>query len=366
MYMSEDYNSPQSVYWSLKSFIVICLGKDHEFWSSEEAAYPKLSWDTVDVARSGEQRPVELVLPAQQILCNLPDARHHFLLSPGQFLSWPMKATQAKYSKFAYSSALTFSVPTGPLIEQIAPDSMLALSRDGASTWAVKWKCETVQFLTASLQLTAGAVTEPVPLATVDWYPWVDRQVTVTTTLVPPTRRWPDWHVRIHRIRLSRPGNLPTLHLVEGGFAVARTPSNGDRVLPVFSASEPSAAGEDTEGIHLSENGIVIRSADAAVGICGSANQTDGADIATLHEALKPDSNTNLTAQRTLIPVATHEVIDFNCDSEILLVTCVFAITELSNANLGNKSVGERFSDPPRVHFRNESPLDGNEDVIVI
>lgn len=366
MYMSEDYNSPQSVYWSLKSFIVICLSKEHEFWSSEEAAYPKLSWDNVDDAHAGEQRPVGLVLPAQQILCNPPAARHHFLLSPGQFLSWPMKAAQAKYSKFAYSSALSFSVPAGSLIEQIAPDNMLALSRDGASTWAVKWKCEPVQFLSASLQLAAGALTEPIPLASVDWYPWADRQVTVTTALIPPTRRWPDWHIRIHRIRLSKPGNLPTLHLVEGGFAVARTPSNGDRVLPVFSASKLFMAEEDKEGIHLSENDIVIRSADAAVGIRGRASRTDGADIATVHEALKPDSNTNLTSQRTLIPVATHGVIDLNFGSEILLVTFVFAVTELSNANLGNKSVRARFSDPPRVCFRNESPLNGNEDVIVI
>jgi cytochrome c biogenesis protein CcdA len=43
MYMAEDYNSPQSVYWSLKSMVVICLGKDHEFWSTTEAPYPVFS-----------------------------------------------------------------------------------------------------------------------------------------------------------------------------------------------------------------------------------------------------------------------------------------------------------------------------------
>ncbi|KAK2033981.1 hypothetical protein LX32DRAFT_700635 [Colletotrichum zoysiae] len=41
---------------------------------------------------------------------------------------------QAKYCKFAYSSAFAFSVPTGPLIQQMAPDNTPSLSRDYGET----------------------------------------------------------------------------------------------------------------------------------------------------------------------------------------------------------------------------------------
>src|SRR5687767_2641525 len=134
MYMSEDYNSPQSPYWCLKTLIVVGLSESDSFWTSEEESYPDRSSDCT-------------LLPApEQILCNHPQGNHHFMLTPGQFVGWPMKASQAKYCKFAYSSAFAFSVPTGPLIQQLAPDNSLYLSRDGRETWMTKWKCETVRF----------------------------------------------------------------------------------------------------------------------------------------------------------------------------------------------------------------------------
>jgi hypothetical protein len=41
MYMSEDYNFPQSVYWCLKTFIALALPEYHEFWRGEELAFPE-------------------------------------------------------------------------------------------------------------------------------------------------------------------------------------------------------------------------------------------------------------------------------------------------------------------------------------
>jgi hypothetical protein len=111
MYMCEDYNSPQSPYWCLKTLIVVALAADDEFWTTPESSYPDF------------ETSVALIPTPRQILCNHALGNHHFMLSPAQFVAWPMKATQAKYSKFAYSSAFGFSVPTGPLIQQIAPDS---------------------------------------------------------------------------------------------------------------------------------------------------------------------------------------------------------------------------------------------------
>ncbi|CAK7202816.1 hypothetical protein SEUCBS139899_005543 [Sporothrix eucalyptigena] len=40
LYISEEYNSPQSVYWCLKSFVALCLAEDHPFWSAEELLHP--------------------------------------------------------------------------------------------------------------------------------------------------------------------------------------------------------------------------------------------------------------------------------------------------------------------------------------
>ena len=354
--------------------IVICLGKDHEFWSSQEKPYPLLS--STETAKSENADPdiiasVDVIAPPAQILCNLPQGSHHFLLSAGQFVAWPMKATQAKYCKFAYSSAFSFSVPTGPLIQQIAPDNTLALSRDGAATWATKWKCRPVQFSTASLQTVLSSTIETVPLARVDWQPWADGQVTVTTTLIPPTRRWPDWHTRIHRIRLSRSGALDSMHLVEGGFAISRVPTNSsERSLPLFSDDDSSLLNiqvGDGEGLYSSRARVLILSAAGVSGIRGTAIQTTGAAITTVHQAMKPDSNTNLTAQRTLIPVATHEIFDFDSKSEIQLVTSVFAITVSNNNSFGGRTLQERWLDSPRVYMRGQRPsLKAKEDGIIL
>lgn len=100
MYMSEDYNSPQSPYWALKSFLALGLTESHPFWTTEEK--PLLRVESHEITSVG---------PPMHIVCNTQN--HHFLLSMGQYCPWPLKATEAKYGKFAYSSHFGFSVPTG-------------------------------------------------------------------------------------------------------------------------------------------------------------------------------------------------------------------------------------------------------------
>jgi hypothetical protein len=353
MYMAEDYNSPQSVYWSLKSMIVLMLGATDSFWTSEEAPYPEFN------------PSVALIKPPTQILCNHPAGNHHFMLSAGQFVAWPMKANQAKYSKFAYSSAFGFSVPTGPLIQQIAPDSMLALSRDGAETWAVKWKCSSVRYLTATVRSASSTgESETVPVASVEWRPWADGQVVVQTTLIPPTDRWPDWHVRIHRIRLTKPGTLQSLHLVEGGFAISRVPQRDQRLLPVLSDVK-EVSGEQigtAEGAYADNASSLVLSPAGASGVVGTTRVSTSQNVTTEHEALKPDSNTNLIAQRTLIPAAKHEVFDLEQGREIELVTRVFAVsTPLSKAIRV-----ERWLDVPSVVVRGQESAVGGGDTIIL
>lgn len=352
MYMSEDYNSPQSVYWALKSMIPLLLTDSHPFWTTPECPYP--------VATSAA-----LIPQPTQIISNHPAGSHHFLLSAGQFVAWPMKASQAKYCKFAYSSSFGFSVPTGPLIQQIAPDSTLALSRDGAATWAVKWKCSLPRFATASV---AG---ESVPVAHVEWRPWADGDagVIVTTTLIPPTARWPDWHTRIHRIRLNKgQPKLRSFHFAEGGFAISRVPHDDSesRVLPVVQTDDGTLRdleiGTD-EGIYTSDAKVLVLSHAGASGIVGKARR-EGGDVSIEHEAMKPDSNTNIMSQRTLIPLIRGETFDTSTGEEIVLVTNVFAVSALGRGK-AKRTLRERWLDMPRI-FREEERSVEAEDVIML
>src|SRR5687768_12243152 len=122
MYLSENYNSPQSVYWCLKSCIALMLPDDHEFWQCPELPHPlQQSPGTLELCK--------LIWPPRQIVNTTPE--HHYLLSSGQMTTKPHKGKDAKYSKFAYSSSFGFSVPSGTTLSQSAPDSTLSISIDG-------------------------------------------------------------------------------------------------------------------------------------------------------------------------------------------------------------------------------------------
>lgn len=268
------------------------------------------------------------------------------MLTPGQFVGWPMKANQAKYCKFAYSSAFGFSVPTGPLIQQIAPDNSLALSRDGAETWAVKWKCGEV------LERTVDIAGEKVLTVSAKWWPWMDRLVEVETTLIPPTSRWPDWHIRIHKIRSTQKVKLVA---VEGGFAIYGRHKRDAAGLRPFGSSleklrlkENSAVLGELEGVDESESGVFISSSAGASGVRNISSQTPAVKIAK-PLALKPDANTNIMAQRTLIPTVETE---FECSTEeVTLVTGVFAISTKANngRKLAGKSLLDRWLEAPAI-----------------
>ncbi|WDK21747.1 hypothetical protein CGRA01v4_13037 [Colletotrichum graminicola] len=253
MYLSEDYNSPQSPYWCLKTLVAVGLPDDDVFWTTEEEPYPQLPvTDTV-----------ALVSAPQQIVCNHSAGNHHFLLSPGQFMVSTMKANRAKYSKFAYSSAFAFSVPTGPLIKQMALDNTLAFSRDGGETWAVKWKSGQVRFVTAYVQGPSG--TEGVQATSARWYLWGDRSVSADTTLIPPTNRWPDWHVRVHRLKVHE--KVKTLHTIEGEFAISGCRKCDGMPLPVLEKIPPQSVLGSTEGVIQEKHSILVLSSAGASGV---------------------------------------------------------------------------------------------------
>lgn len=336
MYLSEDYNSPQSPYWCLKSLIVVALAETDTFWTSEETAYPM-------------SRPHSALVPApEQILCNHPRGNHHFMLTPGQFVAWPMKASQAKYCKFAYSSSFGFSVPTGPLIEQIAPDSTLVLSRDGCETWAVKWKCEKVRYSTVKI-VGGPDKSETATAASVTWYPWGDRVVSVDTTLIPPTDRFPDWHTRVHRVRVQAP--IQTLHMTEGGFALLGRRQSDGRNLPELAQVEDEVA-VGHEGSMCEQDAVIIMSGAGVSGLVLDTS-SNAPHISSKASVLKPDSNTNLVCQRTLLPSVQHAATGgIEPGTEFLLVTHFFAISATANGLRGDRlHLKKQWLDRPKLSF---------------
>ncbi|MCU6667051.1 DUF2264 domain-containing protein [Silvania hatchlandensis] len=180
--MCEDYNSPGSPYWTLKTYLILALPDAHPFWQAEEQPLPALA----------ETR----VIPhAQQILMQADDVQ---MLTAGQLELNNYVNTEAKYTKFAYSSRFGFTIERGRFgIKHAACDSMLLLA-DGDNYFRGRRECEQVR------------VDENYIFSR--WSPWQD--VMVDTWLVP----FGEWHLRLHRINSAR-----TLQTVEGGFAVMKT-----------------------------------------------------------------------------------------------------------------------------------------------
>lgn len=354
MYLSEDYNSPQSPYWALKAFLIVGLDSSHAFWRSEELPHP-LSNDAACITSEKDNGDVLPVQPARQILCNHHLGNHHFALSSGQFCVWPMKAAQAKYGKFAYSSAFGFSVPTGNLITQIAPDNTLALSIDDGESWAVRWKSIGE---TRFVDYAVGR--KRVPALASSWKPWSSGNVEVETTLVSPSSEWPDWHVRIHRIRGYGAKSL-LLSSVEGGFAIAgchsasgrslwrdRTRANSDAI------PELSTFRDEQGALETPSSSLVISKAGAS-GVLNlfpcdlSANQST-----CMGEVLKVDPNTNLMTPRTLLPALTRKsCVESGPYPTIILATGVFAISSQSK-HVSCGEILKRWTKRPKIEWTSD------------
>ncbi|KAI1846640.1 hypothetical protein JX266_007213 [Neoarthrinium moseri] len=325
MFMSEDYNSPQSVYWCLKSLIAIGIQRKAPFWTSEERANP-ITADHVS--------RIQLILQAKQIACNTPE--HHFLLSSGQSTRKDHRSREAKYCKFAYSSAFAFSVPSGTSLEQLAPDSVLSLSHDDGETWKVRWdpygtKCESLCYQD-----------ECVPTFVSSWKPWTKLNFVVETRLIPPLRAWPGWSLRVHTLQWTLPANdsshLERLFSIDSGFAIAAEADGGK---PIFEqrcnsdfSTNPGGQGWWNDGF-----GCMIASTAGASGVVdltyrfAPPRTHSSIQLSSHSKIIRPNANTNLSAQRTLIPSAQHRIrlqssILSGCGGPIMchIVTGIFAV----------------------------------------
>ncbi|CAL5867660.1 uncharacterized protein PFLUO_LOCUS1879 [Penicillium psychrofluorescens] len=262
-YLTENYNSPGSPYWCCLAFIPLALPETHPFWSATEEPYPSAALPEIAVLKY----PKHIIVR---------QGGHSFLLSSGQACHYPLKATQAKYGKFAYSAAFGYSVPTGSyMLEQHAPDSMLALSEDGGEIWQTRR-------LALDARFEEPDPNGP-PVLVSSWKPWPD--VEVETTLIPLTGKYENWHLRAHHVHTGR-----DLQTSEGAFAIYGCRSDNGRMLKPMT-------GEADEGIREDNLSALVVSSAGAVGIVELQST-----IAREGKNVLADPNSNLIHGRTLLP----------------------------------------------------------------
>lgn len=331
MYLGEDYNSPQSPYWCLKSFLVLALPDTDTFWTTQEQDYPT----TQNLCTSFST----VVEPPKQIVVN--DPNHHYLLSSGQFTTKSFKAREAKYCKFAYSSSVGFSVPTGTLLHQLAPDSTLSVRFAHDDFWRTRSNPRDVS-VTKCKARKAGT---EVSCLTSTWIPW-QRQSSfkiITTLIPPPDGELSGWHIRLHRLCGSgQPEtNDNEVEVIDAGFSIPCLGADG-RFIP--------SIGQNANGLSISEGAIwdtsnaLIACHTGASGVkdltqnlrFGQHSDT-GRDFLVNSEAalMRPDPNTNLIFSRTMVPYVRHTVsLQKLSQRDLYVATAVFCIKPSSTLSM--------------------------------
>lgn len=286
-YLAENYNSPGSPYWCMLAFAALAQPETHPFWSSAEEAHPFTKTPSPLPAIKALKHPKHIMVHK---------GGHTFLLSSGQKCHYPLKATQAKYGHFAYSSAFGYSVPTGGYtLEQFVPESALALSDDGGEIWKLRREVGDAQCLEK----------DGLPVLYSSMHPW--RDVEVKTWLVPPFEGTPNWHLRVHSVRAER-----DVLTAEGGFALLGVRQRDGRTLTALSDESP-----DEGTIATSSEALVVSKAGASgivEALPGSGRRGGICNV---------DANSNLIEARTLLPTMYA---DLRADTQTWFVSMVFAM----------------------------------------
>jgi hypothetical protein len=276
--MAENYNSPGSPYWALKTFMPLALEEQHPFWQAAEEELPELPSKSVQVH-------------PHMILCRQDSGKHVVAYTSGQYAIFEPAHNAAKYEKFAYSNLFGFSVPKCDYgLGQGAYDSMLAVSEED-NIYRVRRTC-------ADYRVNDNYIYSK-------WLPW--RNVEVRTWIIPLRT----WHIRIHRIDTKR-----ILDTAEGGFALARE------------------QGVDSQGTYKTENNSAILR--HPWGISGILDLLDERTA----EIVKADPNTNVLANRTMIPTLRRKL---GAGSHLLACAVLGAAGGENNACL--------WSNPPQLEL---------------
>lgn len=281
-YLAENYNSPGSPYWCMLAFAPLAVPETHPFWQATEEAHP--------YANSQIVRPLKH--PRQIVIRS---GGHSFLLSSGQSCHYAIKNSNAKYGRFAYSSAFAYSVSTGyQELEQFIPESALALSDDGGELWKMR---------RAHNGDSTIEVFDERPVLVSSMKPWPD--VEVQTFLVSPSEESPNWHLRVHRVTTGR-----DVLTAEGAFAVYGAKESDGRVFSGFDESLPEGGREDKQS-------ALAASRSGAVGIVELSSITRSGHI------LQADANSNLVEARSVVPLLRNEL---KAGTTKWFVTAVFAL----------------------------------------
>ncbi|RYC57865.1 hypothetical protein CHU98_g8352 [Xylaria longipes] len=289
------YSYP-NMYPGKPAFICLAVPADHPFWTSEEEYHG----DVIP-------RVKELRHPGH-IMSYL--GGHCMLLSSGQACSYPMKGTHAKYGAFAYSSAYAYSVPPGLFtLEQYALASQLGLSDDGGEYWKTRRLSE---YAGLEQRPSEDSKTETTPVLVSIWKPFPD--VTIRTTLIPPSHETPNWHLRAHRIENT---GSRTLKTADGAFAIcnARTPdgryldlydaAKGEgtqpRIIGNYDLATPEGWASGAAGAFaVSKGAMGIRALEPQDPTAAKNAQGGNTDRAAM--LVNADPNSNLVESRTVIP----------------------------------------------------------------
>ena len=175
LHMAEGYNAAGSPLWCLMAFACLALPDDDPFWTDGQTLLPK---DAVHLGTSpalGGSALVSRTAEGEAVL--YPSGR-----VPGH----PFAQSDAKYSKFAYSSRFGFCVSRSQrTLEEAAPDSMLAFVINGHVFARDGVECAEVH------ELPGGALGQ-----VSFWSPWPGIEIRTEIEPLPDG----SGHVRRHRV----------------------------------------------------------------------------------------------------------------------------------------------------------------------
>lgn len=264
--MAENYNAPGSPYWAFKTFLVLALSDDSDFWSAAEEELPETA--ALSSAEPGDgaglpgkdpavgaqadvrakkpaaameqtggcmlqRTPVSVQREPHLVLCREPETGHVTAFNAGHHGTNLHTHTPAKYEKFAYSTRFGFSVPRAAWgLEQVAADSMLALSERDQQFRVRRVNEET--------RISGNVLYAR-------WQPWTDVEVQTWIVAGLP------WHVRIHHVNTKR-----SLTAAEGGFTLGSRPEQRIGKVADWTSMDARAGGH---------TGLMVHGSGAAKGL---------------------------------------------------------------------------------------------------
>ncbi|KAL9562587.1 hypothetical protein ACKAV7_013151 [Fusarium commune] len=268
----------------------------------------------------------------------------------GQMTTKMFKAREAKYGKFAYSSAFGYSVPTGLELHQIAPDSTLAVTLDGGEPWRVRSQPVDVRFDPIPIHSAKGR--GHLPSITSTWRPVKNLDLTIQTTLVPLTYHYPGWHLRIHHIKdLGAVNGIPwfnSFEMVDSSFAVDAVTDAGYHI-PEIDRAKIKHDGQFAKGYVTEQSSVLVKSRSGVSGIVDltptihfkGLGHRDGPKLEGRGYLIHADPNTNLIAQKTFIPsiryygagaMGSQSNVASEAPPSVIVATAVFGVSNVNQS----------------------------------